>query len=166
MAHPTVQSTVAISASHNLHIARSAPDARTHIEWSYSGKLYRARIEASALPYVAALGADRAANLFLKLGGGEAYFSKKPYSESEGMVVSAIGREGSHALNTELGPIQHRVPLANHFLIRHLRSKRKSVAAIARIVRCAEPTVRKVLRTGKVVEQFELDSPASGKEAQ
>ncbi len=124
----------------------------TSLAWEYSGATRTAPVNHPASLYVAALGADRAATLFLKRGGSEIYCSANPRLNTPSDLVRIIGIYGVKALNLAFSDgYAGRVPLATEFLVRHFRSRGMSVTTIARTVRRTDSTVRKILAKGKIV---------------
>lgn len=115
------------------------------IEWpSSTGEIISADIPYPVRTYVEAVGLDAAATLFLKLGGGQIYLSKSP---CEGSLVGAIiGEENASRLAAALFADNGRIPLANRFLSRYLRSKGNNIQEIARAVRIPDVTVRRYLK--------------------
>lgn len=98
-------------------------------------------------PFVDVLGLDDAIQFLLKYGGGYAYFSAVPGSESE--IAQVIGVERCTALAKALGAHQGtiRVPLAKPFIARVLSSRGQGPTAIARQLHVSDVSVRRWLES-------------------
>jgi hypothetical protein len=120
------------------------------IRWrDTSGKLITGNIEAEVQPFVKALGMEVTAKLLLRLGGAAIQVGLKPRKDSRMDSAIALG-----ALFAEASI--KRLPLANRFLARFLRSRGRSVGAIAAALRVADVTVRSYLLPDKAVRERRL----------
>jgi hypothetical protein len=117
------------------------------ILWEHNGKTRRADIESHVLPYVEALGLDRAANFLTAFGGACVYIPKTARWNGASAVIAAIGADGVEALHKEFGSYIERVPLAKRFLIRHRRSQGMLVNEIARLLHTTDVAVRAALKS-------------------
>jgi len=95
-------------------------------------------------PYVDAIGEDLTLKFIMRFGGSPVYLSPDPKSDSD--VVEVIGADGMKALAKLFGRGQiGRVPIAREWTVRKLRAEGMSVLAIARELRVADETVRRIL---------------------
>jgi hypothetical protein len=126
------------------------------IRWrDTSGKLITGNIEAEVQPFVKALGMEVTAKLLLRLGGAAIQVGLKPRKDSR--IVKAIGMDSAIALGALFAEASiKRLPLANRFLARFLRSRGRSVGAIAAALRVADVTVRSYLLPDKAVRERRL----------
>ncbi|MFB2554025.1 hypothetical protein [Ensifer soli] len=120
------------------------------ITWKDSkGNEISGRIDAAAWPYIEALGIDKAARLFLILGGSWNYLPPR-YGAVNGRrtkLSRAVGVQGIALMQaSRLEPGHFRVPLAKEFLCRYLRSRGRSVNFIAARLRMTDTTVRECLK--------------------
>jgi hypothetical protein len=114
------------------------------ILWEHNGETRRADIEPHVLPYVEALGRDRAASFLTAFGGAAVYLAKTARWNGSS---AAIGADGVEALRKEFGSYIERVPLAKRFLIRHRRSQGMMVNEIARLLHTTDVAVRAALKS-------------------
>lgn len=122
------------------------------IAWPDSnGHMVTGRIDASLWPYVEVLGLDAAARLFLHFGGSYVYF---PGKESNCGTRSGVATKLAAALGPQaLSRVQElpnagssvRIPLAQTFLARYLRSRGRNINQIAARLRKTDVTVRTLL---------------------
>ena len=112
------------------------------ISWEHNGETRRSEVEGLALPYVEALGRERAAKFLFEFGGAAVYLAKKARTEGAAPVIAIIGQDGIDALRNHFGTYIERVPLARGFVMRQLRSQGMTVNAIARAVGSTDVTVR------------------------
>ncbi len=121
------------------------------ITWKDStGKLIEGRVEAVAQPFVAAIGAPEAARFLIHFGGSQIYLGNGNFSVRS-PITKFLGKELAEELAKGLKGIgTMRVPMCNEFLARHLRSTGKAVNDIARTLRVADNTVRRMLASDEV----------------
>lgn len=94
------------------------------------------------LPFIRALGAEKAAKLLLAFGGTEVYVPKSPRAGSQ--LAGVIGVDGIVALGREMGSGVHfRLPLGKKWLVRYLSDRGESTTAIARQLRMTDGSVRR-----------------------
>lgn len=110
---------------------------------------------ANLLPFVEAIGADKACDLFLTLGGAQIYLSTSPRAEAK--LAQAVGPDAAAVLGKALGPGYLRIPLAREWTARHLKEQRGlAISQIARTVRADEATVRRWFNGGSHKGQLTL----------
>jgi hypothetical protein len=114
------------------------------ITWEHNRETRRAEVEPHVLPYVNALGLDRAAAFLIAFGGTSVYVAKSPRSTP---LLTVIGADGIAALHEEFGNFIERVPMARRFVIRQLRSKGMLINQIARAVGSTDVSVRAALKS-------------------
>lgn len=102
------------------------------------------RPTAQVAPYVEALGVDMAVEFLLSFGGAEIYLAVSPKSRSR--VAELVGKEKARKLAAMSDRLQRRVPLANQWIAKVLKSKGLSNADIARRMRTTDVTVRSWLK--------------------
>lgn len=134
------------------------------ITWTdLKGNELTGKIEPVLWPFIEALGQGRAAQFFLTFGGGYVHFSKSSTS-FRNRVTRLCGEDAAARLfNAEIATGTYRVPIANKFLARYLRSTGKNVNQICRMLRCSDVTVRRLLlsdlegrkQSGKTHRSFE-----------
>lgn len=113
-----------------------------------SGIQFSGRIDAALIPYVNALGMDGAAALFEAFGGSYVYLPRQQSNAVSKRLSDVIGTEGTRKLATACrggvgGSI--RLPLANVFLVRYLRSKGVHTNEISRRLRITDVAIREAL---------------------
>lgn len=118
----------------------------------------RARIREHIAQYVRIIGPEAAASLFLGYGGAPIYFAERAPAKNSALL-EILTAEQIGLLASELGIRISRVPMANAFIARHMRSRGASILEIARTIRVADKTVRIYLR-GDVAQR--QSSPPSG----
>ena len=116
------------------------------ITWEHNGETRRAEVDAHVLPYVEALGLERAAAFLIAYGGTPVYVAKSPRATP---LLAIIGVDGIAALNEKFGNFIERVPMARRFVIRQLRSKGMLINQIARTVGNTDVSVRAALKSQK-----------------
>ncbi|MGO4196563.1 hypothetical protein AB4Z13_14465 [Rhizobium sp. YAF28] len=95
-------------------------------------------------PYVDAIGEDLTLKFVMRFGGSPVYLSADP--RSGGDVVEVVGVDGMRALAKSLGRGQiGRVPIGREWTVRKLKAQGLSTLAIARELRVADETVRRIL---------------------
>lgn len=99
---------------------------------------------AQVAPYVEALGVDLAVEFLLSFGGAEIYLAVSPKSRSR--VAQMVGHDNAEALAAKSDRMQRRVPLANQWIAKVLKSRGLSNADIARRMRTTDVTVRSWLK--------------------
>jgi hypothetical protein len=104
------------------------------ITWEHNRETRRAEVEPHVLPYVNALGLDRAAAFLIAFGGTSVYVAKSPRSTP---LLTVIGADGIAALHEEFGNFIERVPMARRMLINQ----------IARAVGSTDVSVRAALKS-------------------
>jgi hypothetical protein len=95
--------------------------------------------------WVDVLGVDDAAKVFLTVGGGYAYVPGNPESTPDNEFVTLLGPDKAQILRDAIGAGSRRIPLANTFLARLLRSRGHNPTAIARKLRLSDTAVRLML---------------------
>ncbi|PTM95065.1 hypothetical protein C7449_104128 [Mycoplana dimorpha] len=117
------------------------------ITWTdRNGNEITGRIDAALWPYVKALGVDKAARFFIRFGGSYIYIGRKR-ANGTSEVAAVLGPVASQQLiESGVGPGSVRVPLANGFPARYLRSRGRTVNQICRAVRCTDVQVRGLLK--------------------
>ena len=125
------------------------------ITWTdSSGKPMTGRIDARLWPIIEAIGRDKAADLFLTFGGSYIYLAQKRV-QAGADLTRLLGEQDALRLCTaitEAGTLSstYRVPLADVFLARHLRSKGLKVNQICRRLRRSDVSVRGFLKPDTV----------------
>lgn len=113
------------------------------------GNRQSAEIEPQAELYVNVLGLELAATLFLNFGGTVVYFANRP--QEHAALSQTIGSDACERISAELTRRSRepwaRVPLANLFLARFLRSQGNKTAQIARKLRISDWSVRRYLQS-------------------
>ncbi|QIO60672.1 transposase family protein [Rhizobium leguminosarum] len=95
-------------------------------------------------PYVEAIGEELTLKFIMRFGGSPVYLSVDPKDDSD--VVEVLGTDGMKALAKSFGRGQiGRVPIAREWTVRKLKAQGLSVLAIARELRVADETVRRIL---------------------
>ena len=117
------------------------------ISWEHNGETRRSEIEGLALPYVEALGRERAAKFLIEFGGTAVYLAKTARKSGLSPVIAIIGQDGIDALRETFGSYIERAPMARGFVCRQLRSQGMTVNAIARAVGLTDVSVRKALKS-------------------
>lgn len=104
------------------------------------------RPPAHVAPYVAALGADKAADFLMKFGGAGIYLPEhRPSLHSE--WAKFVGADLAEKLISEMGGGEIKVPTAKKWLAAYFRVGRGlKVAEIARTLHVSEWSVRQYLR--------------------
>jgi hypothetical protein len=102
-------------------------------------------IPREAVPYVRALGVERAVKLFEIFGGASLYIAANPSPRSSAAKV--IGADGVRALyaalsGRETGTQNVRIPLAKRWVARQLVRGGMPVSKVARRLHVADKTVR------------------------
>jgi hypothetical protein len=111
------------------------------------------RVPANLEPFVAAIGVEATAKLLEAFGGTKVYVPKMPDAASP--LVEAVGMDAARAL-AKLWPGEYpRIPKALDWLIHYHRGQDRSIAWIARRLRCTDVTVWKHL-TGRQRDQLDL----------
>lgn len=103
-------------------------------------------VPAHLQPWVEALGADLAADVFLKLGGCE--LSLAAVSRGRSQLADLVGTERATALaaHPRMPAVKAFVPLANRWVAQLLRMRGHSVGDIARRTRVSATTIRKYVK--------------------
>jgi hypothetical protein len=99
-------------------------------------------------PYIEVIGHDAALALVETFGGVRVYIPKDPPADSP--VVKAIGMEAAVRLGRALGGESPRIPVARAWLVAHYASLKWPVPRIARQLRIADFSVRRIL--GRTVD--------------
>jgi len=102
-----------------------------------------------AAGHVEVLGLDLAVTFLLSFGGSELYLPRAPGEASE--IAALIGPENTAGLAAISHRLPRRVPLAKPWLAAVFASRGESASQIARALRVSDVTVRRWLKTGKLV---------------
>ncbi|MGO1078321.1 hypothetical protein [Inquilinus sp. CA228] len=94
-------------------------------------------------PYIEIIGHDAALDLVKAFGGVRVYVPKDPPADSP--VVKAIGMAAAVRLAAALGGESPRIPVARAWLVQHYASLQWPVPRIARELRIADFSVRRIL---------------------
>jgi len=105
------------------------------------------------LPFIETIGRDAALELVKAFGGIRVYIPKNPPTDSP--VVKAIGMEAAVRLGAALGGESPRIPVARAWLVQHYASLKWPVPRIARELRIADFSVRRILgrKGGRAVDE-------------
>jgi hypothetical protein len=101
------------------------------------------RPPAQVQPYIEIIGLDATLALVQEFGGVRAYVAKDPPVDSK--MVKAIGMAAAVRLGKALGGESPRIPVARAWLVQHYASLKWSVPRIARELRIADFSVRRIL---------------------
>ncbi len=125
------------------------------ITWTDNkGKEVTGRIDASLWPIVRTIGVAKAARFFLFFGGSYIYVPSDRVQDHGGLT-RMLGRDDAlaliKALRDQCGASgAYRVPLADVFLARYLRSTGRNINQISRRLRRTDVTVRGFLKPDDV----------------
>lgn len=123
--------------------------------YAASGKSSRSNsVPAHLAPYVDLLGADKAIELFLAMGGSELYLPRR--SGDNTIIARTIGAANVQRLAAAIGYGYIKVPLARQWIAQTLRDKGKSDNEIAHLVRADVSTVRRWLGPKGSAQQLNL----------
>lgn len=104
------------------------------------------RVPAHLRPWVEALGADLAAEVFLQLGGAELALS--PTSRGDSQLAQLVGQDRAEALarHPRMPAVRCRVPLANRWVAQLLHMRGHGVGEIARRTRVSSVMIARYLK--------------------
>ena len=101
---------------------------------------------AAVAPYVAAIGAAGAADLFLSVGGTKVYLSENPHEDSR--LLKAVGANVMAALCRHFGRGHIQIPIAKGWVARQLDTRGWERSRIARALHVTDASVRAYLHEG------------------